>query len=757
MKSRTIGESQTPILSSRTSEKPDGKSSTLFSEGAFGKRPAELLRHHFGYHDFRPMQKEIIDSVLSGHDTLAIMPTGGGKSVCYQIPSLLFEGVTVVISPLISLMKDQIDQLEHIGIGAVMLNSSLDADAYRENIGKILSGKAKLLYLAPETLFKSVIIDTLKNVRVNCIAVDEAHCISDWGHDFRPEYRQIVKLRAIFPRACCLALTATATPRVQSDIRKNLQMRDESVFIASFDRENLFFQVKPKTNASAQIIEFLAGYKNQPGIIYCFSRAQVDSVAALLIKHGYAARPYHAGLSDSERRQNQELFARDEVQIIVATIAFGMGINKTNVRFVIHHDLPKSIESYYQETGRAGRDGEAAHCLLLYSYGDVSKIQYFINQKSDENEKSAARQHLSHLIEYAESSECRRRPLLAYFGEKYEEVSCTMCDNCTGEKVESADFSRQAQMFLSCVMRTGERFGSAHIIEVLRGSQSQKILKFDHHRLSTYGIGKEWSKAYWSHLARSLISRGALVQDAEEFNSLHCTALGYAIMKGAGQFTAPRFVEAEKTQFNVKTSAGYDSDLFMILRSERKQIADAEGVPPYVVFSDKTLAEMAHYFPQNKNSMMSIYGVGDTKFERYGEIFIRLIKDYCGDRGVEEKTKTPISAVSKNTGTERKFVTVTGEYQNGKSITQLADEHRVKTQTIVNHLYEYVRNFGPIDTAGLREYAADKEELCGRIMEYYEASGTESLGAAFAHFGGEADYETLAVFRTIYLCERGGL
>ncbi len=477
--------------------------------------PASILKETFGYDTFRPLQREVIENVMARRDTLAVMPTGGGKSLCYQIPSLLFDGLTVVVSPLISLMKDQVEQLRAFGVPALFLNSSLAPQEYQENMDYVKRGEVKLLYVAPETLLTPRILSLLAGLKVDCLTIDEAHCISEWGHDFRPEYRQLVQVRKQFPQAVCLALTATATSRVRQDIRSTLQFSTSNEFVASFNRENLFIEVMPKRDATRQTMDLLERYKDQSGIVYCFSRKQVDDLASYLISRGYSARPYHAGLEDTERKRNQEAFIRDDVQIIVATIAFGMGINKPNVRFVIHYDLPKSIEGYYQEIGRAGRDGLPAHCLLLYSYADVAKLNYFIDQKEGE-ERRVAIQHLNAIVGYAEDeTSCRRKPLLNYFGETYSADNCSNCDNCNSSPTPLTDVTVPAQKFLSCVKHAGEKFGAGHITDILLGSKNEKVLRWGHDKLSTYGIGGELTQKQWMHLARQLLSMGYLKQEGE--------------------------------------------------------------------------------------------------------------------------------------------------------------------------------------------------------------------------------------------------
>ncbi len=594
-------------------------------------RAKEILKEVFGYPEFRTLQKEVIANVLAKRDTLVIMPTGGGKSLCYQIPALIFEGLTIVVSPLISLMKDQVEQLTELGVNAVVLNSSLSAAEYEENVKLIKERKAKMLYVAPETLMMERTLNLLSSLKVDCLTIDEAHCISEWGHDFRPEYRQLADLRSRFPEAVTMALTATATPRVQRDITRTLSFAKSHVFIASFNRKNLFLQVIRKNDPFEQTLKFLRKRENQSGIIYCFSRKQVDELYERLHYLNFSVRPYHAGLSDAQRKKHQELFIKDDVQIIVATIAFGMGINKPNVRFVIHYDLPKNIESYYQEIGRAGRDGLNADCLLLFGYGDISKINYFIDQKEDEKERRIAKRHLNDLINYAESYECRRKPLLNYFGESYDKENCGMCDNCTKAKEELVDITIAAQKFLSCVVRTGEFFGAMHIVDILRGSKSQKVMNKGHDRLSTYGIGKEYSKEQWLHLSHQFLVKNIIRKDYE-YGSLKVTEEGREVLQSKkkvfGKIKETEISAAPKESFDLF----YDKELFEVLRIKRKEIADRFHFPPYVIFPDKTLIEMSAKYPTSTDKLTSIHGVGTVKLKKYGKEFVEAIINYLAER-----------------------------------------------------------------------------------------------------------------------------
>jgi ATP-dependent DNA helicase RecQ len=604
-----------------------------------------ILKRVFGFDAFRSLQEKVIQNVLNKKDTLVIMPTGSGKSLCYQIPALLFNGLTIVVSPLISLMKDQVEQLRELGVPTVMLNSSLSYEEYMQNVSRVKKNEAKLLYVAPETLLKSNILEMLSTIPVDCITIDEAHCISEWGHDFRPEYRQLVEVRKRFPRAVCMALTATATPRVRQDITNCLQFDQSNEFLDSFDRPNLFLRVFPKRNPSSQVIRFLEKFQNQSGIIYCATRRQVDELSVLLANQGLSVRPYHAGLSDEERKENQELFIRDDVQIVVATIAFGMGINKSNIRFVVHYDLPKNIESYYQEIGRAGRDGVKAYCLLLLSYGDIYKVKYFINQKEDDLERRVAYIHLNALLRFVETDVCRRVPLLNYFGESFPKENCGMCDNCLRQDKELIDITHLAHKFLSCVDKTREIFGANHIIDVLRGSKSQKVMKFNHQSLYHYGSGQDLSKRQWFLLSRQFIQKGLLFQD-QDYGSLKLTPKGGAVLNGKekviGIFKEEEVPEPTAAKRKTARAAGdyqdqeYDRELFEILRQRRKELANMNNLPPYVIFSDRSLIEMAARLPRTRDSFLSIHGVGEAKLVKYGKIFIGLIDSYCKKQQIDE-------------------------------------------------------------------------------------------------------------------------
>ncbi len=709
-----------------------------------------ILKDTFGYDFFRPLQQEVIENILARRDTLAVMPTGGGKSLCYQIPSLMFEGLTVVISPLISLMKDQVEQLRAFGVPSVFLNSSLSPQEYQENMDYVKRGEVKLLYVAPETLLTPRILALLSSLKVDLITIDEAHCISEWGHDFRPEYRQIVEVRKKFPEAVCMALTATATSRVRQDIRHTLKFPTTNEFVASFNRENLFIEVLPKQEPNRQVLEIIDRHKDQSGIIYCFSRKQVDELSAFLSVKGYSIRPYHAGLNDAERRRNQELFIRDDVQIIVATVAFGMGINKPNVRFVIHYDLPKSIEGYYQEIGRAGRDGLPAQCTLLYSYADVAKLNYFIDQKEGD-EKRVAIEHLNAIVRFAEDERnCRRKPLLNYFGEAYSAENCSNCDNCNSAPTPLTDITIPAQKFLSCVKRADEKFGAGHIVDILLGSKNEKVLRWEHEKLSTYGIGKEWDRKQWMHLARQLLSLGYLKQDGE-FYTLSLTVKALESLRKREPIFGVMQEAMERVKNDGKKKEAeleYHRGLFAILRQKRKELADEAGVPPYVIFPDRTLIEMAAYFPQSQDSLLAISGVGQVKARQYGEAFLRVIQDFSGKHGLSERKK---EARRDKSDAGRRYVLIGELYNGGETVPGLMDRYKVTNATILDHLTRFVLAGNELrkgnDLETLTTATPDQKQA---VFKVFDEVGTAMLKPVFDRLDGALSYDDLKVLRLMY-------
>jgi ATP-dependent DNA helicase RecQ len=589
----------------------------------------DTLHRTFGYREFRPLQREIIEATLEGRDVFAVLPTGGGKSLCFQLPALIREGLTVVVSPLIALMKDQVDQLQTAGVAATFLNSTLDVGEARARLRRLHQGEYCLLYAAPERLMLDDWKGNLRAWNVKALVIDEAHCISEWGHDFRPEYRQLGELRTLLPEVPVLALTATATAGVRTDIINHLILTHPAVFIASFNRPNLAYQVIPKDQPLRQILDFVAKRKQESGIVYCATRTTTERLAASLAARGLAARPYHAGLPIDVRTETQERFLRDEVHIICATIAFGMGINKPNVRWVIHHDLPRNLEAYYQETGRAGRDGLPADCLLLFNAGDAAKQAHFIKGMSTPQEQRVARRQLREMILYSESSGCRRHALLAYFGE-HSATRCDACDNCLAPRA-SYDGTTVAQKFLSCVVRIRQSSqlstGMNHVIDVLTGASTEKVLRWNHHTLTTYGIGTDVDRREWAAISRELLRLGYLRQSGNEFPVVEITPSGLSALRSRKIIMLARPMTRPKTKPPPRRTGEIECDetLFERLRAVRKRLADERGVPAYVIFGDATLREMARRYPATKEVLAGIFGVGQRKLQEFGEAFVAEI------------------------------------------------------------------------------------------------------------------------------------
>ena len=590
----------------------------------------QTLATVFGFHQFRPPQQEVIERVVAGEDVFLVMPTGGGKSLCYQVPALHRSGLAIVVSPLISLMKDQVDALVANGIRAALLNSSLSTVEARAVSARIDAGSIDLLYVAPERLMMAEFLDKIATISLALFAIDEAHCISQWGHDFRPEYTRLGRLRELFPDIPLIAMTATADPQTRDDIINQLGIRAAKVFVAGFDRPNIIYTVLPKQKPAVQLAGFLAGRRDEAGIVYALSRKRVEQVAERLQQEGFSAAAYHAGLSDKERQRVQNAFQRDDIRIVVATVAFGMGIDKPNVRFVFHYDMPKSVESYYQETGRAGRDGLPSEALMLFGMGDVMTARKLIENSDNAERVRIEIQKLNAMVSYAEALTCRRRALLAYFGD-LREHQCDNCDICT-DPPERFDATVAAQKALSCVYRVGERFGTMHLIEVLRGSKSQRIMDLQHNKLSTYGIGADISAAEWENIFRQLIHLGYLLQDFSRYGVLKLSSAARPVLKGETQVVLGRPRNPVQTVEKVKKRTGgkrdYDQTLFDALRIRRKQLADAAGVPPFVVFSDATLAEMARLMPTDADQLHTISGVGELKLSRYGKSFLEVIQKH---------------------------------------------------------------------------------------------------------------------------------
>jgi ATP-dependent DNA helicase RecQ len=588
----------------------------------------KTLQQVFGLQGFRPFQQEIIEQVLAGGDAFVLMPTGGGKSLCYQLPALHREGLAIVVSPLISLMKDQVDALQANGVNAAMYNSNLGAAEARSVLSRLHGGELDLLYVAPERMMRPGFIHSLDAIPVALIAIDEAHCVSQWGHDFRPEYAALGELREYFPETPFIALTATADPQTREDIVQVLGLHKARRFITSFDRPNIRYTVLEKHQPQSQLLRFLDTQGDESGIIYALSRKRVEEIANYLLDRGYSAAAYHAGLRAETRKEVQESFIRDDLSIVVATVAFGMGIDKPNVRFVVHYDLPRHLEGYYQETGRAGRDGLPSEALMLFGTQDVATARYHLEQGNNENQKRIESHKLNAMVGFAESLTCRRRVLLGYLGEQLEE-DCGNCDICLNPP-ERFDATEAARKVLSCVYRVRQSFGIKHVVDVLRGAENERIRKFDHERLSTYGIGMEHTHAEWMSIVRQLIHRGYLIQDIATFSVLKLTPQALRVLRNEEKVELARPRIKEKIKKKPAVAMALDADdveLFESLRALRKQLAEESGVPPYVIFGDAALVEMSRVRPRDEMEFLDINGVGQVKLERYGSAFLEVITE----------------------------------------------------------------------------------------------------------------------------------
>ncbi len=737
----------------------------------------ELLKRRFGYDEFRPYQEEAIRAVVDGRDALAVMPTGGGKSLCYQIPALVMDGVALVVSPLIALMKDQVDALRANGIEAAFINSTIEQGEIWRVQGAALRGEVKILYAAPERLALAGFQDFLSELRVSLVAVDEAHCISEWGHDFRPDYRTLSALRRSLPQVPFIALTATATAQVRADIIAQLGLRDPEQFVAGFNRANLYYEVLPKGDGFDAIADLLSKHQGESAIIYCFSRKDTEELAERLRDAGFSALPYHAGLADDARRRAQERFIRDEVPIITATIAFGMGIDKPDVRLVVHQTLPKSIEGYYQETGRAGRDGLPSDCVLLYSYGDKVKQDFFIDRVEDEGERRAAQQKLGKVIDFCQLNSCRRRYLLEYFGDATAAPECDACDNCLAD-MEEFDATQIAKKIITAVIRTGQRFGIGYVAQVLRGSNDKRVVGNGHHELGVHGIAADYSAAEIRDIASLLVDRELLYKNSAEYATLGATRAGWEFARGDDALTLSRPRRAEEAAPAAPVAprrAGvrdappdFDAGLFGELRALRTRLAAEHGVPPYVVFGDVTLQQMAHYFPQSRESLSGIHGVGAMKLEQYGDDFLDAIRAYAMPRGLGDRThQTALGSGRRQIlgGGERRqsggATRQASTYEQtrlllaqGLTIGQAAERRGLTTMTITNHIDRLVAEGAAID---LTPHMPPDDVVRAIAAEFRKAGGMDAaLRPIKDALGDGVSYDEIRVVRAYLTQLQGG-
>ncbi len=704
------------------------------------------LKNHFGYSAFRPLQEQIVRDALAGRDVFALMPTGGGKSLCFQLPALLRDGLTVVVSPLISLMKDQVDALQATGVAATFLNSALESAEARARLRGLHNGEFRLLYVAPERLMLDGFLENLKRWNVAQIAVDEAHCISEWGHDFRPEYRELAKLRTHFPEVPVMALTATATERVRSDIVEHLKLRAAQCYVASFDRPNLTYRVIAKSAPYEQLLEFVRARPADSGIVYCASRKTADSVATRLNEDGIKAKPYHAGLDAGERARNQEQFLRDDVRVIGATIAFGMGINKPNVRFVVHYDLPKNIESYYQETGRAGRDSLPSECVLLFSAGDVMKQTRFIEEKNPQ-EQRIAHEQLRQMVHYAETRECRRTTLLRYFAEERPNESCNGCDNCLNPR-ETFDGTIAAQKFLSCVHRvhakSGYGFGLNHIVEVLTGADTEAVRSRGHHELSTYGVGRELKRPAWQAIGRELLRLGLVEVSPGKFATLILTEAGLAALKQRTAITLTKQIEVAESGKRRTGAIECDEALFERLRALRRTIADERDVPAYVIFSDVALREMARSYPTTGAEFRRVPGVGEQKLKDFAEPFLAEITDYLQSnprRSFAAPNESSARTISKLTDSEAETLR---RFRQGDSAREIARARGFVPGTIYTHLDRALECGEKIEPS--RFFQTEEEAEIARAFRQVESGRLVDVSALL---DGKYDMGLLRIFRRL--------
>lgn len=717
----------------------------------------EELKRNFGFDTFKGNQEAIIRNLLAGNDTFVLMPTGGGKSLCYQLPSLILDGTAIVISPLIALMKNQVDAMRNFSAEdgvAHFINSSLNKTAIDQVKTDILSGKTKLLYVAPESLTKEENIDFLKQVNVSFYAVDEAHCISEWGHDFRPEYRRIRPIINEIGVRPVIALTATATPKVQHDIQKNLGMLEATVFKSSFNRPNLYYEIRPKTaNIDKDIIKYIKSQEGKSGIIYCLSRKKVEELAELLQVNGIRALPYHAGMDSATRTQNQDAFLLEKIDVIVATIAFGMGIDKPDVRYVIHYDIPKSLEGYYQETGRAGRDGGEGQCITFYINKDLQKLEKFMQGKPIA-EQEIGKQLLLETAAYAESSLCRRKILLHYFGEEYEEDNCGNCDNCLNPKkqVEAKD---QLCAVLETIIALKEKFKAEYVIDVLLGKETSQILSYQHEDLEVFGSGQGEDERTWNAVIRQALIAGYIGKDIENYGLLKVTKAGHAFLKNPVSFKIVKDVDFDEVEEEVPMKGGascaVDPELYSILKDLRKKIAKRLELPPYVIFQDPSLEAMATTYPITIEELQNIPGVGAGKAKRYGEEFVKVIKAHVEENEIERPEDLRVRTVANKSKLK---VSIIQAIDRKIALDELAESKGLEFGELLDEIEAIVYSGTKINIDYFLHEIMDDEHI-DDIFDYFKESESDSLEDAIEEFGMEYSEEEIRLIRIKFLSEMG--
>ncbi len=717
---------------------------------------AQSLKRYFGYDAFRGKQEDVVKNVLMGKNTFVIMPTGAGKSLCYQLPAVMMEGTALVISPLIALMKNQVDQLQAFGIEAGFLNSSMSRNDYEAVKQKVLSQTLKLLYVAPESLVKEEFIEFLKQARVSFLAVDEAHCISEWGHDFRPEYRRIKEIIQRLGNVPIIALTATATPKVRQDILHNLHVENADVFLTSFNRTNLYYEIRPKISGqhtTTEIIKYIKQHHDKSGIIYCLSRRKVEEIAEVLNVNGIKAVPYHAGLDPHTRTRHQDMFLNEEIHVVVATIAFGMGIDKPDVRFVIHYDVPKSIESYYQETGRAGRDGLEGNCVLFYDFNDIVKLEKFMKDKPI-SEKESGKALLYEMAAFAESGACRRKMMLHYFGETFDETRCNgMCDNCRTPK-ETYQAIDDVTLALTTVEKVGQQFGVNHLVQVLRGAENQQTLLYEHQKLAVHGKGASYSDKEWKAIYSQLIIQDYLTRDIEEYGNVKLTRKGKKFLDMPAKISLFKYRNFEAMgQENVPLESfkTYDEELFEELKSLRKKLAREKGIPPYVIFQDPSLEDMATKYPVSMTEFHNITGVGQGKAQKFAAPFIKLIGDYVEAQGIERTTEVVVKSAPRKTMNK---LFIIQHVDRRTPLDQIAGLKGMEYTELLEHIEQIVYSGTKLNLDYYIEEQVDEDRI-EEIFDYFMHSDTDDLAVAEANLGEDVSQEEIRLVRLKFISEVG--